>query len=324
MLFFRNKLFIKTLFILFTLLLSAVFFNLAFSSKSNSENRFQNFPNSANKRISLLDNDLVFETNSSAGTVKEFLTEQSINLKENDLILPPENSPLSNKSRIIIQRAKSITIINNQEKFETYTLLRNVEEALWENEIEISADDIVYPQINFLITDGMKIQITRVEIKEEIARENINFKKITETDNKIGWRKKKISQRGKRGVKEIKYKIISYNGKEISRKVLETKIIKNPLPEIIVKGTYVKLGKSHKGSASWYSAKALTAANPWLPLGSYVKVTNRANGKSVIVQITDRGPFGNGRIIDLDKTAFQKIASLGQGVINVKMEEILN
>ena len=55
-----------------------------------------------------------------------------------------------------------------------------------------------------------------------------------------------------------------------------------------------------------------------------VKVTNRANGKSVIVKINDRGPFGAGRIIDLDKVAFAKIADLGSGVVDVKMEEIVN
>ena len=68
----------------------------------------------------------------------------------------------------------------------------------------------------------------------------------------------------------------------------------------------------------------MSAANPWLPMGSYVKVTNKDNGKSVIVKINDRGPFGPNRIIDLDKVAFEKIASLGQGVANIKMEEITN
>jgi rare lipoprotein A len=52
--------------------------------------------------------------------------------------------------------------------------------------------------------------------------------------------------------------------------------------------------------------------------------TNVDNGKSVIVKINDRGPFSPGRIIDLDKVAFERIASLGAGVINVKMEEIVN
>jgi rare lipoprotein A len=77
--------------------------------------------------------------------------------------------------------------------------------------------------------------------------------------------------------------------------------------------------------ASWYAFKGgMYAANPWLPMGSYVRVTNNENGKQIIVQINDRGPFGNGRIIDLDKVAFAKIASLGAGVVNVKMEEIKN
>jgi rare lipoprotein A len=61
-----------------------------------------------------------------------------------------------------------------------------------------------------------------------------------------------------------------------------------------------------------------------MPIGSYARVTNVDNGKSVIVRINDRGPFVPGRIIDLDKVAFQKIASTGAGVINVKMEEIVN
>jgi len=316
--------FAKILFILTILLLLAVFLNLFFSDKADSKNRFQNALTGAPKRIILIDDNLVFEINSSANTVGEFLTEQDINLKENDLILPPKNFRPFNKSQIIIQRAKNITIIDNQEEIKTHTLLKNVEEALWENKIEISADDIVSPERNSLITDKTEIKIIRVEIEEEMARENISFKKLTEINDKMGWREKKITQKGEKGVKEVKYKVVYYNQKEISRKALEVKIIKNSLPEITLKGTYVELGKSHKGIASWYAAKALTAANPWLPMGSYVKVTNRANGKSVIVQIADRGPFGNGRIIDLDKTAFQKIASLGQGVVDVKMDEVLN
>ncbi len=116
-----------------------------------------------------------------------------------------------------------------------------------------------------------------------------------------------------------------HNGKEVSRKVLRAEVTKEPVTELITQGTYVKTGKSHRGAASWYAwTGTMAAANPWLPKGSYVRVTNMDNGKSVIVVINDRGPFVPGRIIDLDKVAFEKIASLGAGVINVKMEEIVN
>lgn len=52
-----------------------------------------------------------------------------------------------------------------------------------------------------------------------------------------------------------------------------------------------------------------TAAHKKLPFGTKVKVTNEANGKSVIVEITDRGPFVKSREIDLSKRAFKDIAS---------------
>ena len=66
------------------------------------------------------------------------------------------------------------------------------------------------------------------------------------------------------------------------------------------------------------------AASTTLAKGSYAKVINVANQKSVIVQINDYGPQGKGRIIDLDKKAFAQIASLGAGVIKVKVAPILN
>lgn len=319
----NNKL-IGYLFALAILLLLAVFFTLIFSRKANSENRFQNLSDGISKKIFLTDDGLTFQIDSSVDIIEGFLTEQNINLKEGDLILPPKNFRLSNNLEIIIQRAKNITIIDNKKEIKAGTLLRNVRGVLWENEISLKDEDMVSPERNSLITDKMEIKITRVEIREEKALQDMDFKKLTETSDEMGWREKKITQKGEKGVQEIKYKVVYHNQKEISRKILETEIIKDPIPEITLQGTYVELGKSHRGLASWYSTKALTAANPWLPMGSYVKVTNRANKKSVIVQIADRGPFGNGRIIDLDKTAFQKIASLGQGVIDVKMEEILN
>jgi rare lipoprotein A len=66
------------------------------------------------------------------------------------------------------------------------------------------------------------------------------------------------------------------------------------------------------------------AASTTIAKGNYARVTNTASGKSIIVQINDYGPQGKGRVIDLDKVAFQKIASLGAGVIGVKVEEVLN
>ena len=70
-----------------------------------------------------------------------------------------------------------------------------------------------------------------------------------------------------------------------------------------------------------FDINKLTAAHKKLPFGTKVKVTNEANGKTVIVEITDRGPFVRGREIDLSKKAFFTIASSsGAGYIKVTLE----
>jgi resuscitation-promoting factor RpfB len=68
-----------------------------------------------------------------------------------------------------------------------------------------------------------------------------------------------------------------------------------------------------------YDPAALTAAHRTLPFGTMVTVTNRANGKQVRVRINDRGPFVEGRIIDLSRAAFESIASADRGVIDVRI-----
>ena len=95
------------------------------------------------------------------------------------------------------------------------------------------------------------------------------------------------------------------------------------------------IGYTEKGKASFYANRhqnrktasgepyrneLQTAAHKELPFGSMVRVTNLDNGKSVIVKINDRGPFAKGRIIDLSRSAFQKIGNTSKGIIEVQIE----
>lgn len=87
------------------------------------------------------------------------------------------------------------------------------------------------------------------------------------------------------------------------------------------------------GSASWYALNsktasgermnpaAMTAAHRSLPFGTKVKVTNRNNGKAVVVRINDRGPFVRGRILDLSKAAAAKLGFIRAGHTNICLEQ---
>lgn len=112
---------------------------------------------------------------------------------------------------------------------------------------------------------------------------------------------------------------------------------------------YVVLGKEYvpnnsvrpyktRGIASWYGKKfhgqktsigepydmfAMTAAHPTLALPSYVRVTQLQSGKSVIVRVTDRGPFHADRVIDLSYTAAYKLGLINGGSGQVEVEAII-
>jgi rare lipoprotein A len=112
---------------------------------------------------------------------------------------------------------------------------------------------------------------------------------------------------------------------------------------------YVVFGKTYKpitddrpfiqrGVGSWYGKKfhgqktssgelydmyKMTAAHPTLPIPSYARVTNVANGKQVIVRVNDRGPFHSSRIIDLSYTAALKLGYLGKGSSELEIERLL-
>jgi rare lipoprotein A len=63
----------------------------------------------------------------------------------------------------------------------------------------------------------------------------------------------------------------------------------------------------------------LTAAHRTLPFGTHVLITNVANGKTVIVRITDRGPYGRGRIIDISRTAARQLDMIDIGTTMVSV-----
>jgi rare lipoprotein A len=95
---------------------------------------------------------------------------------------------------------------------------------------------------------------------------------------------------------------------------------------------------SQEGYGSWYGKKfqgqktssgelydmyKMSAAHPTLPIPSYARVTNLANGRQVIVRVNDRGPFHSSRIIDLSYTAALKLGYVGKGSAKLRVERLL-
>ena len=79
-------------------------------------------------------------------------------------------------------------------------------------------------------------------------------------------------------------------------------------------------GGRHTASGERLSNSALTAAHKRLKFGTRVKVTNKRNGRSVIVRITDSGPYIRGRIIDLTPAGARRLNMVNAGVVPVRVD----
>jgi len=136
--------------------------------------------------------------------------------------------------------------------------------------------------------------------------------------------------------------ITERSGDKIRRETIAAKIeIPEEEPSVIEKLNTVASNTVRKfsqtGMASWYGRQfhgrktasgetfdmnALTAAHRSLPLNCFIRVTNKTNGKSVVVKVNDRGPFHGNRVLDLSYGAAKQLGMSSSGTGNVSIERV--
>jgi rare lipoprotein A len=136
--------------------------------------------------------------------------------------------------------------------------------------------------------------------------------------------------------------ITERSGDKIRRETIAAKIeIPQNEPSVIEKLNTVASNTvrrfSQTGTASWYGRQfhgrktasgdtfdmnCLTAAHRSLPLNCFIRVTNRNNGKSVVVKVNDRGPFHGNRVLDLSYGAAKQLGITNSGTANVNIERV--
>ena len=277
------------------------------------------------KKVEVIENGvLVLGARTEVKTVGEFVEQGKIKLNQDDKIYPKRDVQIAGGMRIMVQKSIPVKIEVDDKQIKKNVFGKTVKEAIEESRVKLNPSDKVEPELNSLVYNDLKIVITRIEHKEVTETEEIDFKTVEKKDKNLKWRTKKIKRKGEKGKREIKYLVTYKNGEEVKRQKTASRIIKEPVDEIVVVGTKIKVGKVQRGRTSWYTyTGTMAAASTTFPKGTWLRVTAVNSGKQVFVQVNDYGPDpGTGKILDLDKVAFKKLAPLGAGVIKVKVEEI--
>jgi len=193
--------------------------------------------------------------------------------------------------------------------------------------IDPDRDDRVSPSPSAPLHPGERIRYVTVRSAIRDVEVAIPFTTRSTFTDELRPGQDRITRPGVDGLMRERYRVEIVDGRVVSRELLSRLVLREAVPQERLVGRRpldTAANGPHGtqvGEASWYSfapGAGLTAAHPWLPFGTVVTVTNLANGKSIRVVINDRGPFG-GRIIDLSEEAFSALASLGTGVLDVRL-----
>lgn len=149
----------------------------------------------AAKNVVLIDSGLEYEVSTNAQTVGDFLNEQHIATKPEDLVFPSPEAKLNSGANIIIQSARKISISADGQKINTLSQMKNVQDVLAENNISLGDDDLTNPSRLSPITDGTQIAVTRVKIEQQTVDQPIPFSVQSSEDDTLSWRTKKSSKK---------------------------------------------------------------------------------------------------------------------------------
>ncbi|MFX0548365.1 3D domain-containing protein [Hathewaya histolytica] len=205
------------------------------------------------------------EITTLSSNLSTVLSENNISLGEKDWISVPADSKIKNGDKINIKKAINVALSVDGKQLNVKTVKNTVGDVLTEQDVKLNKLDKISPEIDSKIKEGLNVSITRVEEKILENKQKVDFSKEVKKTDDYEKGTEKIVQDGKHGEKLISTKVVYEDGKEVSRKVVEEKIIKKPINQILAVGTKMMIKPrnsrgSKQGSPMGYSKKiSLTA-----------------------------------------------------------------
>ncbi|MEW9081187.1 ubiquitin-like domain-containing protein [Caldanaerobacter subterraneus] len=211
------------------------------------------------KEITLQDENKKIVITTFASTVGDLLKERGIELRQEDVVKPSLNTRLKNGMTITIKRAVPVTLNVGGKVENIYSAASTIKDLLSERGIALGPQDKINMTLDTPVFAYMYIDITKVT--EKIITEEIDIPYQIETvkDYTMERGQTRIAQQGEMGKKVKVIKVTYENGKEVARNVIEEKVIKNPVPQIVRVGTLGVFTTSRREIVRYREVKTMLA-----------------------------------------------------------------
>jgi uncharacterized protein YabE (DUF348 family) len=191
------------------------------------------------KQVQLVDDESKKTYWTATDTIKEFLEEQEIVLKEHDKLTPDLNTEIKDDLEIDIQRAFPVKVVVGGKEQEEWSTSTTVADFLSQQGIELKDLDRVEPALTETVSSNTLVKVIRVEKVTDVVEEPIKFATVTKNDQSLEKGKQKVVTNGQEGLMEKKYEVILEDGKEVSRELVSENKVRDKQDKVVAMGTKV-------------------------------------------------------------------------------------
>ncbi len=175
------------------------------------------------------------------GKVSDVLDKANIRLENNEIVNFDTDTYLTDGMEIVIDKCVIVHFTADGKTEDIRTSVCTVEEFLDGQGVEVGGDDIVSKPLKEAIDSDGELSVKRVTHKNVTETEDIKYETVYKTSSSMKTGTSTVSRKGENGQKTVKYDITYIDGKESERKVIEEKIITEPIDEIVLRGPKKKV-----------------------------------------------------------------------------------
>ncbi|MGD6804845.1 ubiquitin-like domain-containing protein [Rossellomorea vietnamensis] len=197
----------------------------------------------------------------TAGTIKELLSDEKIEIGEHDKINVGLDEEVTEETKVEIAPAFPVKLVDGGSEKAAWSTSTTVADFLKQQGITLTDEDRVEPNLDTAVKANDVINVVRVEKVTDVVEEPKDFAVVTRQDSDLTKGKEEVVQAGQQGLIEKKYEVVKENGKEVSRKLVSEKTVKESQDKIVSVGTKVLIAQVSRGSSS-SSAQTTSASAP--------------------------------------------------------------
>jgi len=226
-------------------------------------------------------------------TVEELLKEQEIAITVHDKVVPNLEEEIKNNIQIEVNTAFSVTLSDGGKEHQVWSTSTTVADFLENQGITLNELDRIEPKAEETVKENDVVKVIRVEKVTDVVEEPIKFAVVTKKDSNLAKGKEKIVNQGQEGLLTKEYEVVLENGKEISRKLISEKKVKDKLDKVVAVGTKVEAKQvvsrgEQTGQEFYVSSTAFTASCNGCSGHTATGINLRANPNIKIIAVDPR------------------------------------